>query len=555
MTPDKIGRYEIKAELGRGGMATVFQAHDPRFGRDVAIKVLPPEFLHDPTFRARFEREAQTIAALEHPAIVPVYDYGEDNEQPFLVMRYLSGGSLGERLKQGPLPFTEAVRIVNRVAPALDEAHNQGIIHRDLKPDNILFDHRQDPFIADFGIVKLSSPESGALTASNVVVGTPAYMSPEQINGEELDGRSDIYSLGVILFQMLVGSLPYDAPTPVGLLMKHLTEPTPPILEIKPDLPPDCAGVVDRAMAKERDKRYAVAAELADDLVAALRSQPSPKQENRTVVLKDTRERISTEQKKAIQAKQTEKLNSLLHDLTTQELQPDLLQQLLEIGDQAAAALANVLATDNDPYTRYNAARALSELCAQLEIKPPLRGRMVQTLIKALADPEPSIRFWAAAALGSVQGEAGRMTLQSLTRLLADPDENVRLQAEDSIQKINEGLLPEAGSSEVMICLKIIESQRDVEFILDRAIYLGRAALNHHFQPEVDLTDDGGFERGVSRRHARIIKEEGTVLAEDLDSANGTFINNKQLTPHQPEILRHNDHLRLGSLVIKVEIY
>src|SRR4030065_187040 len=156
MTSSAFGRYEIKAEIGRGGMATVYRAHDPRFGRDVAIKVLPREFLHDPKFRTRFGREAQAIAALEHPNIVPVYDYGEEEGQPFLVMRYMAGGSLADRMNAGPLALEEGSKIIGRLAPALDEAHLNGIIHRDLKPGNILFDHRGDPALSDFGIAKLA---------------------------------------------------------------------------------------------------------------------------------------------------------------------------------------------------------------------------------------------------------------------------------------------------------------------------------------------------------------------------------------------------------------
>jgi serine/threonine-protein kinase len=275
MMPEKFDRYEIKSELGRGGMATVYHAFDPRFKRNVALKVLPREFLHDPTFKARFEREAQTIATLEHPAIVPVYDFGEDHGQPYLVMRLLPGGTLTNRLAIGALPFEEAIRIINRLAPALDEAHKQGIIHRDLKPDNILFDQRDAPFITDFGVVKLSG--GGTITTQNVIVGTPAYISPEQARGDMIiDGRSDIYALGVILFQMLSGKLPFNATTPVGLVMKHITDPVPPILEIKPDLPPICNEIINRALAKEPNERFATTASLAAALSGTADPLPPP---------------------------------------------------------------------------------------------------------------------------------------------------------------------------------------------------------------------------------------------------------------------------------------
>jgi serine/threonine protein kinase len=265
MEPRKIGRYEIRSEVGRGGMADVYLAHDPFFERDVAIKVLPPEFLRDPMFRARFEREAKTIASLDHEAIVQVYDYGEEEGQPFLVMRYMSGGSLADRIEGGPLPLAEAIRILKHLAPALDEAHAKGVIHRDLKPSNILFDQRGNPTLSDFGIVKVIET-TASLTGSGII-GTPAYMSPEQVIGKkELDGRSDIYALSVILFQMLTGKLPYEADTPIGLAFKHVNEPVPSIRNLNPDLPLNCETVVMRGMAKDPQERYSK----ADELVAAL---------------------------------------------------------------------------------------------------------------------------------------------------------------------------------------------------------------------------------------------------------------------------------------------
>lgn len=265
MTSVKIGRYELKEELGRGGMATVFLAYDPFFQREVALKIIPREFLHDSTFKSRFLREAKTIAILEHPAIVPVYDFGEEDGQPFLVMRYLPGGSLTNRLENSHLSLSQSVQVMNRIAPGLDEAHQLGIIHRDLKPDNILFDQRDDPYLTDFGIAKLAE-EQKSLTQTGLIIGTPAYMSPEQANGEKIDGRSDIYALGIILFQMLTGQLPYEANTPIGLIMKHITQPIPQILAIQPDLPSGCEDVIAKALAKEPDDRFSTATELAGAL-------------------------------------------------------------------------------------------------------------------------------------------------------------------------------------------------------------------------------------------------------------------------------------------------
>lgn len=264
--PERIGRYVIKRELGRGGMATVYLGHDPRFRRDVAVKVLPRQFTHDPMFRARFEREAQTIAALEHPAIVPVYDFGEDDGQPYLVMRYMPGGSLGERLEQGPIPLLETANILKRIAAALDLAHGQGVIHRDLKPGNILFDQYGEAFLADFGIAKMA--EATAALTGSAIIGTPAYMSPEQVKGQKIDGRSDIYTLGVILFEMLTGQQPFAADTPIAVAFKHVNDPVPDIRTRKSDLNAGLQSAIDRAMAKEANGRYQTAGDLAGNVSA-----------------------------------------------------------------------------------------------------------------------------------------------------------------------------------------------------------------------------------------------------------------------------------------------
>lgn len=261
MHPEKVGRYYIKAELGRGGMATVYRAYDPMFEREVALKILPKEMMHDEQFRVRFEREAKTIARLEHAAIVPVYDVGQDGEQPYFVMRLMTGRSLSDRMKEGAFSIEETARIILRVAAALDYAHSKGIIHRDLKPANILFDEADDPFISDYGIAKLAQSQTNYTGSS--IIGTPAYMSPEQGQGDEVDGRSDIYSLGVIIYEMLAGKVPYQANTPLGIVFKHVTEPIPHILDVNPHLPTATEAVLEKALAKKRDDRFATAMDLA----------------------------------------------------------------------------------------------------------------------------------------------------------------------------------------------------------------------------------------------------------------------------------------------------
>ncbi|MBC7876287.1 MAG: serine/threonine protein kinase [Anaerolineales bacterium] len=263
--PAKIGRYEIKSELGRGGMATVYRAYDPSFDREVAIKVLPREMLHDSQFRVRFEREIKMVAGLEHPAIVPVYDVGNEDGQPYFVMRYMTGGSLSGWIEKGKFTIQDTARIIEKIAQGLEYSHRKGIIHRDLKPDNILFDSNGDPFISDFGVAKFTE-SSGGLTGSGTI-GTPAYMSPEQAQGgSEIDGRSDVYGLGVIVYQMLSGQQPYSADTPMGVVVKHITEPVPEILKVLPSLPPEMDTIIKTSMAKDKTKRYPTTIELAKAL-------------------------------------------------------------------------------------------------------------------------------------------------------------------------------------------------------------------------------------------------------------------------------------------------
>jgi serine/threonine-protein kinase len=265
MMAQKFGRYEVKRPLGHGGMAVVYLAYDPAMKREVAVKVLPSHLTADPQFINRFRHEVEIVAKLEHPCIVPVYDYGEEENQPYIVMRCMTGGSFLNRLTKGPLDLFQLVPIINRVARALDKAHSQGIIHRDLKPGNILFDDQDQAYLSDFGIAKVV--ESTSSHTGSAIIGTAAYMSPEQGSGSKnLDGRSDIYALGIIVFEALTGQLPYQADTPIVLLMKHIQAELPRLREVKPDLPPSCEIVIQQAMAKTPESRYPTAGALATDL-------------------------------------------------------------------------------------------------------------------------------------------------------------------------------------------------------------------------------------------------------------------------------------------------
>jgi serine/threonine-protein kinase len=255
--------YTIEGEIGRGGMGVVYRARDERLHRRVAVKVLPPELAFQKEIRERFTREAQTAARLAHPHIVPIHDVGEGAGIVYFIMGLVEGESLGGRLKRrGKLPPDEVRRIMKETADALSAAHAVSVIHRDIKPDNILLEGtRGRVMVTDFGIAKAVSQTSGAtLTGVGIAIGTPQYMSPEQAAGErEIDGRSDLYSLGVVAYQMTSGQLPFTAPTVAGILMKQITEPAPILHETMAGVPEDLSLAIARCLEKDPENRWPTA--------------------------------------------------------------------------------------------------------------------------------------------------------------------------------------------------------------------------------------------------------------------------------------------------------
>jgi serine/threonine protein kinase len=272
------GKYRIDERLNEGGMGTVYRGTHVLMDKTVAIKVLRPTLAADEKIVARFSREARAASRISHPNALSVTDFGEDDSgHVFLVMEFLSGKTLKQLIREeGPLPLARVVDITRQIGDALNAAHSQGVVHRDLKSDNIMLldtmstEHAK---VLDFGIAKINEPDGSidtSLTAPNLVIGTPQYMSPEQCSQEtEIDSRSDIYSLGVILYEMLVGHVPFSGDSPTMVMMKHLQEPVPSVMDERDDVPPAVARVVARAMAKVRGNRYQNVAELIEDLTIA----------------------------------------------------------------------------------------------------------------------------------------------------------------------------------------------------------------------------------------------------------------------------------------------
>jgi tRNA A-37 threonylcarbamoyl transferase component Bud32 len=267
--------YELGERLGQGGYAFVYVATDRRLKRRVAVKVLREDLAEDPAAAERFRREAEAVAALRHPHVIPIYGVGESGGLTFFTMPLVDGGSLADRLVREPrVPIDEARRILREAASGLAAAHRAGIVHRDIKPDNILLDGPDARIVlSDFGIAKALSASTRGLTQTGAVIGTPHYMSPEQAGGEgALDPRSDIYSLGVVGFQLLTGEVPFNAATLAAVLVQHLTAEPPLITRARPDCPPGLAAAVTRCLAKSPEQRWLS----ADDLVDALDALDGP---------------------------------------------------------------------------------------------------------------------------------------------------------------------------------------------------------------------------------------------------------------------------------------
>ncbi|GEM_PF-386826 len=267
-----VGPYKVISQLGFGGMATVYKAYHARLDRYVAIKIMHSAFQEDRNFLARFEREAQIVARLEHPHIIPVYDFADLQGQPYLVMKYVEGRTLKGVQANGALPLNEIIRVMTAIAGALDYAHRQGVLHRDIKPSNLIIAADGMPYITDFGLARMAQLGDSTLS-HDMLLGTPHYISPEQATGSrDLSPRTDLYSLGVVLYELVVGRVPYSGDTPLAIIHSHVYSALPKPSTINPDIPPEVEAVLEKALSKDPGSRYDTATDMMNAFTAAVQA-------------------------------------------------------------------------------------------------------------------------------------------------------------------------------------------------------------------------------------------------------------------------------------------
>jgi serine/threonine-protein kinase len=272
---NRLGKYEIQAEIGKGGMGVVYRGYDPLLDRKVAVKVLAPHLVWEPDFIERFLREARSAARLKHAGIVTIYDVGQERNWYYIVMEYLEGHTLAQViLGRGALPPGQTITVLRPLAKALDYSHQCGLVHRDVKPGNIVVNSTGHVTLTDFGVARAA--QETRLTATGALIGTPRYMSPEQARGMAVDYRTDIYSLGVVAYEMLTGQAPFTATTPHAVLHQLIYEPPPPVRSRRPDLPGNVDQALGRALAKTPEARYGTAAGFVDALERALARKARP---------------------------------------------------------------------------------------------------------------------------------------------------------------------------------------------------------------------------------------------------------------------------------------
>ncbi len=496
MIPEIFGKYQVIRLLGHGGMANVYEARDTLLDRRVAVKTIHPHLVDDSKLLQRFQHEAKLLASLRHPHIVRFYDFDIFNGQPFMVMEYLEGGTLAKKLtearsQQKRLPEGEVLQILEAIAAALDYAHAHGAIHRDIKPANILFTRENAPVVTDFGITKILS-ESLHISLTGSVIGTPAYMAPEQASGAAIDQRTDIYALGVMLYEMATGRTPFQGNSPTDIIIKQLTVSPPAPRQYNPTLPNIAQAVILKALAKDPARRYDRAGEFARTFRAALESEP----ESRDLL------KIESEAPTIIEALPVVAQSSLQF-WHPQDQPPD------------SEPLSEPLDTNN-----------LKVSGQYTEVEPPPFGETsshdgipvppeIFPVSVPIQVPQPP-----------VYPSEHEAILPPSSGLALAPDV---LPGHLWIQALDVNLSFPRGKQEIII---------------------GREDPFSDLFPDIDLEPYGGQDAGVSRRHVRISLSRGQVMIEDLNTMNGTLLNKQRLNPGQIEPLNNGDEISLGKIVL-----
>ncbi len=446
--------YILEEMIGEGGMAVVYRASQKSLNRSVAVKIL---YYQEDNSLARFEREAKAIASLRHRNILIIYEYGEQDDMPYIVMEHVAGGTLEDRLTGAPLAWQQVVELSIPIAKALHYAHQHGIIHRDIKPSNVLMPQDDWPVLADFGLVKPAGEEQG-LTMSGTFMGTPSYIAPEQARDIEVDFRADMYSLGVMMFEMATGRLPFDYENPNKILLSHVMEPPPHPQDINPDCPSSLATIILKTLSKAAEDRYA-------DMQALI-----------------------------------EALNQVQPDAPSSTPSPKAAPQ------KAAAA--------QDPAPE----KASQE-----------KGGFFSSVKKFFGRKKSQERK------NEKKADTARKTApQPHVTLSADFDEGGTIQL-----NLGAKLGPKLVLKEQNVTLDL--PHKDV-------LVLGRTYRENVV--DIDLEPHEASKYGVSRRHARLLKQGDWWLLEDLGSLNGTFVNDLEVRQGNPVVLKDSDTLRLSHMVI-----
>lgn len=465
-----LGQFEIKERIGAGGMATVFKARQHALDRYVAVKVLPDYHARDPIFKERFRREAQAVAKLDHPNIVQIYLFGEEDNITYIIMQYVDGGTLKDKLKQsGPLPVGEAIKVVIQAAEGLGAAHEHGIIHRDVKPANMLLRKDGHLLLSDFGIVKILEGTTN-LTRVGTGIGTPQYMSPEQGTGQPVDASSDIYSLGIVLFHCLTGRVPFNADNPLSITVKHLNEPLPVPFLRHAGVPPEVEQVIVKMTAKLPAERYQTTTELISELIRA-----------------------------------------------------------------AVAAHVQL------PWHLLSSALGRSD-------SPPYSGPLSNPGLGVSAQPsQPLARV--SQPLGGSSPNLGMVTVSCFRCQAQNPSD--RLFCTSCGYELADR---KAAADRVMG-----PNGRPIlaRFLLQNGQMAGRSFRFHQDLTSIGRTNGNDLiisGKTVSRRHARLWFENGRWYLADMQSANGTFVNNVRLQPNQPVLLNDGDIINFGDEIVLFNI-